>query len=99
VDHALPEDAAIAIRGPGTVAEHLARIVREQDHHRRRERLVEVRREAPMTRPQMIAAVKDLAGDAPKRRMPGKRPSSPRAATTPRFVPDIEQESEEPEEA
>jgi hypothetical protein len=67
----LPTGDELAIYGPGTVAEHLTALVREEDRRHRRPRMVAHRRSAGMTPAQLAAEVRRLAGDEPPRRTVG----------------------------
>ena len=67
----LPDTDAIAILGPGTVRDHLERVVRDDDVHHHRLRVVTSAAAARLTDPQLVARVRTLAGDPPPRRTAG----------------------------
>jgi hypothetical protein len=93
VEATLPDDAALSIRGPGVIAERLARRIQNADAQKSRNRMVEVRHAARMTEPQMVAALRTFADDPPRRRHPprGHRATRKRVGA-PHFVPEVDLE-------
>lgn len=67
----LPPGDALTIIGPGTVREHLERVVREADVHHHRTRTLACEASPRLTERQLVARVKLLAGDVPRRRTVG----------------------------
>jgi hypothetical protein len=67
----LPDGDAVHIIGPGTVRDHLERLVREGDMRHRRTRPVTCDASPRLSERQLIARVRDLAGDHPPRRTVG----------------------------
>ena len=67
----LPATDTVAILGPGKVRDHLERVVRDDDTHHHRQRLVTSEAAARLTERQLIARVRTLAGDAPPRHTVG----------------------------
>ncbi len=61
-----PEDE-IEILGPGTVRERLAHLVETNDQHRGRPRHVCTHSTGPLTEAQLVALVREAAGDPPRR--------------------------------
>ncbi len=61
-----PEDE-IEILGPGTVRERLAHLVETNDQRRGRPRRVRTHPAGPLTEAQLVALVRDAAGDPPGR--------------------------------
>ena len=103
----LPRDEDLLVIGPGTVHEHLARQLAEEDarHHVSRD----IRSEAapPLSRRQLAARLRRSAGDEPRRRtvgayrwtspsatgLTGKRVSGPRRVSAKRAGP-VDEETE-----
>lgn len=63
----------LAVRGPGTMAQHLATAIRTADLHAGRTRQVVLSRSGPRTTRQLLAEVRTLDGDPPHRRTVGSR--------------------------
>lgn len=81
VAHRLPDDEDVVLIGPGTVHEHLARLVRQQDGVHRRGRRVVSEHAPRMTRRQLAERVRRAMGDEPRRHSVGAyRWTSSRAA-------------------
>jgi hypothetical protein len=59
--------------GPGTVHEHLAELLREEDRHHGRSRVVLAASAGPLSDAQLVARVRTAAGDPPRR---GRRPAA-----------------------
>jgi len=57
----------LEVIGPGTVHEHLATLLRDEDRVHGRTRTVLASRAGPLTEAQLIARVRIAAGDPPKR--------------------------------
>jgi hypothetical protein len=67
----LPAHGAIAIIGPGTVREHLESVVRTADERRRATRPLTCEASTRLTERQLVARLRRLAGDEPRRRTVG----------------------------
>jgi len=67
-----PEDD-VEILGPGTVREHLERLLRDDDRAHGRTRTVRGAPSPPLTPRQLLARLRAGAGAAPPRGMPGAR--------------------------
>jgi hypothetical protein len=67
----LPERGGIAILGSGDVHERLARLLHEADERHGRVRLVTATASRRLTRPQLAARLRELRGEAPRRRTVG----------------------------
>ena len=65
-DRLEPTDA-IEVIGPGTVHEHLADLLTQEDRHHGRSRVVLAGAAGPLSEPQLIARVRTAAGDPPRR--------------------------------
>lgn len=65
-DRLEPADA-LEVIGPGTVHEHLAGLLIEEDRHHGRSRVVLAGAAGPLSEPQLIARVRTAAGDPPRR--------------------------------
>ena len=81
----LPADDDLLLIGPGTVREHLANEVGDQDHQHHRTRQVTCRAARPLTVPQLVALLRHELGDeAPRkpirRRLRVARPPTRREA-------------------
>lgn len=57
----------VEVIGPGTVHEHLASLLSEEDRHHGRMRVVEAAAAGLLSEPQLIARVRTAAGDPPRR--------------------------------
>ena len=57
----------VEVIGPGTVHEHLAGLLADEDRHRGRSRVVLAASAGPLTEAQLIARVRAAAGDPPRR--------------------------------
>jgi hypothetical protein len=66
----IPPGDTVWILGPGTVGEQLERMIREDDRRRHRQREIHTRRAGPMTERQLLATLRELAGDPPPRGFP-----------------------------
>lgn len=64
----LPPDGDVHVVGPGIVRERLERSLRAQDRRRGRRRTVHAAPAERLTEQELVARVRELAGDAPKRR-------------------------------
>ncbi len=64
----VPADDDLEVLGPGTVHEQLARLIAADDRHHGRTRRVRATASGPLTERQLIARVRDLAGDPARRR-------------------------------
>jgi hypothetical protein len=71
VREGLPEAGAVMVVGPGSIHEDLAREVVEDDRRHRRGRSVESASSPPLTDRQLVAMVRRLVGDEPRRRRIG----------------------------
>lgn len=69
----VPPDESVHVTGPGPVRDELARLLRAADRHAGRDRCVETSASAPLTDRQLVARLRALAGDAPRRRIVGRR--------------------------
>ncbi|MEX1173414.1 MAG: hypothetical protein WEG56_12480 [Chloroflexota bacterium] len=67
----IPPGDPVRIVGPGDVRQRLGRIIRAEDRRLERERAVDTQSAAPLTEPQLVAHVRELAGDPPPRRVVG----------------------------
>jgi hypothetical protein len=67
----IPPSDAVRIVGPGDVREKLGRLLRAEDRRMERIRAVDTRRANPLTEGQMVAHVRELAGDPAPRRVVG----------------------------
>lgn len=67
----LPETGAVMVVGPGPLREDFAHDVVDDDRRHRRTRSVESAPSPPLTDRQLIAMVRRLAGDEPRRRRVG----------------------------
>jgi hypothetical protein len=70
----LPSTDALTILGSGPVRERLEREVRDEDRIHRRNRQVTAQASPRLTERQLIARVRRLAGDPPRRRRVGRTP-------------------------
>jgi hypothetical protein len=61
----------LTIIGPGTVRDHLERVVRDADEHHHRVRFLASEASPRLTERQLVARVKAIAGDVPRRRTVG----------------------------
>ncbi len=64
----LPPDGDVHVVGPGMVRERLERSLRAHDRRRGRRRTVHAAPAERLTEQELVARVRELAGDAPKRR-------------------------------
>ena len=64
----LPAEDDLLLIGPGTVREHLANEVADQDHQHHRTRRVACRAATPLTVPQLVALLRHEIGDEPPRK-------------------------------
>jgi hypothetical protein len=60
----------LVIIGPGTVREHLERLLREADAVHRRDRLAGGGPSGPLTDRQLVKRLREIQGDVPRRRSP-----------------------------
>jgi hypothetical protein len=67
----LAPDDDLLILGPGTVHEHLERLIRERDQHHGRHRDMTCEASPPLTDRQLIARLRHMAGEDPRRRTVG----------------------------
>jgi hypothetical protein len=67
----LTRDENLLLIGPGTVREHLARQIARLDHGQRAPRDVRCEAAPPMTRRQLVALLRRVSGDEPRRQMVG----------------------------
>jgi hypothetical protein len=67
VQAVLPTDDELLLLGDGTVVEQLAARVRADDAHHRRTRTVQVQKAERMTDRQLVARLREFAGDPPRR--------------------------------
>jgi hypothetical protein len=92
----LPFEDHLLVIGPGTVREHLARLIRKRDEEHRVARVISCEAAAPMTRRQLVARLRRATGNEPRRRPVGAhrwsmdriREPSGRRAVEPRRVSD-----------
>jgi hypothetical protein len=68
VTERLPDDDDLLLIGPGTVREHLANEVAQQDAQHHRARRVACRAAGPLTVPQLIATLRHEIGAEPPRK-------------------------------
>jgi hypothetical protein len=64
----IPDDEPLDILGPGSVREHLERVVRERDTRHQRSRPLTCTASTRLTARQLVARVRSLAGQPPRRR-------------------------------
>lgn len=69
----IPPTESVHVTGPGPVREELARLLRAADRHAGRDRCVETSASAPLTDRQLVARLRELAGEPPRRRVVGRR--------------------------
>jgi hypothetical protein len=81
------DDNPVDIVGPGTVREHLERVVREGDARHHRTRPVSCSAAPRLTDRQLVARVRGLAGDPPRRRTLGAYRWTGPAGTEPSGAP------------
>jgi hypothetical protein len=67
----IPPDDDLLILGPGTVREHLERRVRDLDEHHQRSRAISAEATSRLTDRQLIARLRQFAGEEPRRRTVG----------------------------
>jgi hypothetical protein len=80
----LPDEDDLLIMGPGTVHEHLARLVGKRDRQHRVVRVITSEAAAPMTSGQLVARLRRSMGDEPRRRTVGAYRWSRMPGDTPR---------------
>lgn len=68
VANVVPPDDDLLVLGPGTVHEHLARLLTERDTEHRARRTVTTQAAARMTRRQLVASHRRVMADEPRRR-------------------------------
>lgn len=96
VEQRLPDEAEVVVIGPGTVREHLCQRLREAATVRGVAQLILSEASPRMTEPQLIARLRKLRGENPRRRTigawrwtdPGRQGPSGRQLTGPRRVVD-----------
>ncbi|MEI8332646.1 MAG: hypothetical protein WCH74_02155 [Chloroflexota bacterium] len=64
-------DDELAVIGPGTVFESLARLIADRDRTHARSRVIHVETSKPLTDRQLVARARELAGAPPRRRAVG----------------------------
>jgi hypothetical protein len=74
----LPPGDDLLLIGPGTVREHLANEVAQQDEQHHRARRVACRAAGPLTVPQLVATLRHEMGDEPPRKPIRRRLRVPR---------------------
>jgi hypothetical protein len=67
----VPADDDVVVVGPGVVRERLERVIRKDDRAHHRARRVRSAASGRLTERELVAHVRELAGDAPRRGMPG----------------------------
>jgi hypothetical protein len=67
----IPPDASLHVIGPGPVHERLGRAIMDADTHHHRSRTVTLEASRRLTDRQLVARVRALAGDVPRRRTVG----------------------------
>jgi len=72
VANQVPPGDEVRIVGPGDVRLRLGRLLREEDRRLGRHRRVDTRATGPLTERQLVAHVRELAGDPPPRVVPAR---------------------------
>lgn len=90
----LPAGDDLLLIGPGTVREHLANEVAQQDEHHHRKRRVACRAAGPLTVPQLIATLRHEIGDEPPRKPIRRRLRVPRQPSRQQARAQIEADTE-----
>lgn len=68
---AVPATGDVEVAGPGMVRQHFAQVLAEIDRHRGRSRAIRTTSMGPRTDRQLIAWLRERAGDPPRRRRIG----------------------------
>jgi hypothetical protein len=79
----LPDEDDLLLLGPGTVHEHLARLIRKRDGLNPRKRSIAVESATRKTRGQLVAYLRRARGEEPRRRTVGAYRWSPTPASAP----------------
>ena len=66
----VPDHGAVRIVGPGQLRHRLAKLIRDEDRHGGRSREIDTDARGPCTQRQLVAEVRELAGDPPWRQRP-----------------------------
>lgn len=90
----LPPDDDLLLIGPGTVREHLANEVAEQDAQHHHTRRVACRAAGPLTVPQLVATLRHEIGDEPPRKPIRRRLRVPRQPSRQQARVEIQAETE-----
>ena len=83
VTDVLPDEDDLLLLGPGTVHEHLARLMHERDSLDRRERSIAAEPATRKTRGQLVAYLRRARGEEPRRWTVGAYRWSPTPASAP----------------